>query len=1161
MNHKKFNLNLSVLSLILFFTAALTMLAAGVNIHKVNSCIQEQSQIEANSRECELQSQALSNASDYLTNEVWHFIATQKPEHMENYWKEVNITKNRERAADALIQLSLTPKEEALINAAKKESDNLIKGEAWAMKLTADAQGLSSSSLPKEINQISLSKEEQELSPEQKQSLALNYIFGEEYNTSKIIISSNLSEFRHLLQNRKEKELNAAIIKTQNAIKNSQLCNVAMLFYLLLAMILYHALAVRPFLKYSFSLKNLKEHDICPLIPTGSRETIKFANAFNKIYSDWEEQKERLEEERLRFHVAVENSHVIIYEYLPDCDEYTAYGTLNIGEVSPDHLKNPRMERTIPHFFEDYLKNILDNKNMEILKELLEKKGGTIQLQILTRQQKPLWIKLTSTPLFDEKNKIIKFIGKITNIQSEKEKEDALENAKNQDGLTGLFNKEPGLRKIQQYMNCKSPEQICCIMILDMDNFSRMNETEGTVFADAILQDVAKILISYTGPEDILVRLGGDEFLLFIKDCPKSKATILGPQIADSIKKLTPNEVTSISASIGMCVSEVVDEYSGLYRCAESTLKYVKNNGKGQAACYLDTSNELGMLLTQMYPDRHPINKIDRPDSCCEDLISFALDLLGKSKKLSDAISLLLARTGRQYDMERISIIDINTDYLSCHVTYQWSVKQSDNHTEETYYIGKKDLQNIIQSYDQDGLCDKYMIKLFEEKKSILHAAIWDHGNYSGFMSFERKEPDYLWTSEERRLLGELVRIISSFFLKAKADAVSQAKTDFLSRMSHEIRTPMNAITGMTSIAKTSLNNPVRTLDCLNKIESATSYLLSLINDILDMSRIESGKLELSLSCVDLAAQLENLGTLLQPQAEEKNLELKISSNFPGAVHIMADELHLNQILINLLGNAIKFTPDGGRVLLNAEIISQDKQNTTIRFSVKDNGIGIEPEAQNRIFNAFEQASSSTVSSYGGTGLGLSISSHLVQMMGGSLLVESIPEKGSDFYFTLCFKNAFEEPFQLNDTDLSLNDSDYNPNGKRILLVEDNNLNLEIAKEILTIHGFLVETATNGSEAVEQFQKNVPYWYHAVLMDIRMPVMDGMEATRKIRTLGKKDSRSIPIIAMTANAFDEDMKRSLENGMNGHLTKPIEVDKLLEMLKKCILQSARENKE
>ncbi len=415
-------------------------------------------------------------------------------------------------------------------------------------------------------------------------------------------------------------------------------------------------------------------------------------------------------------------------------------------------------------------------------------------------------------------------------------------------------------------------------------------------------------------------------------------------------------------------------------------------------------------------------------------------------------------------------------------------------------------------------------------------------------MSFETYKENYRWSTEERKLLKELVKIVPSFIMKAKADAVSQAKTDFLSRMSHEIRTPMNAISGMTTIAKSVLDDREKALDCLEKIESANGYLLGLINDILDMSRIESGKLELNYEAMDLAQLLADLESLFRAQAQQKGLSLRFINGCGQGLVLRADRLRLNQVLVNIIGNAIKFT-DEGSITVRVEQVAAEPR-AVLRFSVADTGVGIEPAAQARIFNAFEQAEPSTAARRGGTGLGLSISSRLVQMMGGALEVRSRVGEGSEFFFTLAFDRAAggqPSPSQRRPRP-ELPDL----RGRRILLAEDNELNREIAQTILEMHGFAVTCAANGREALEQFRAAEPGYFDAILMDIRMPVMDGLEATRRIRTSGRPDARAVPIIALTANAFDEDSKKSMDSGMDGHLSKPIQVEQMLELLGRCI---------
>ena len=353
------------------------------------------------------------------------------------------------------------------------------------------------------------------------------------------------------------------------------------------------------------------------------------------------------------------------------------------------------------------------------------------------------------------------------------------------------------------------------------------------------------------------------------------------------------------------------------------------------------------------------------------------------------------------------------------------------------------------------------------------------------------------------------------------AEHANNAKSDFLSRMSHEIRTPMNAIIGMTGIAIQEKQDSQKVEDCLHKIDSSSQYLLSLINDILDMSKIESGKMKLENGIFSMKQLLEGVYNLIEPQTMEKNIEFTrefvISEEW-----VTGDSLHLNQVLINLLGNAVKFTPRGGHIRLKAVQKPAGEGMVKTTFSVRDDGIGVSSENRQRIFRSFEQASDDTSRKYGGTGLGLAISDRLVRMMGGHIALESEENKGSDFSFTLLQtvgKRPVEEDDKLTEGALA------GLEGARILLVEDNELNLEIARTILEMQKCQVETALNGQEGVERFCESSEGYYDLILMDIRMPVMDGLEAAKLIRASGRTDARTVPIVAMSANAFEEDVKK------------------------------------
>lgn len=765
------------------------------------------------------------------------------------------------------------------------------------------------------------------------------------------------------------------------------------------------------------------------------------------------------------------------------------------------------------------------------------------------------WHRITlSTVRYSEEGKPVFTTGIDEDITKEKEMEKQLFDARTLDSLTGLYKKEAGIKRVQQHMENKSPQQVCAIMLLDMDDFTKINCEQGGAFADAILQEVADILRNETGEEDILIRLGGDEFMLYVKDCNKARATILGPGIAEKVGGLLfgEKENVRVSVSIGMCVTAVVDEYSGLYRCAESTLQYVKEHGKAAAACYLDTSNELGTMLTKLYPDSVLINEIDNSGEFTNgDIISFTLELLGKAKNLGDAVNLLLMRVGKQFALKRILIFEASYEYQTLACSYQWTKDPADSFPVHMLYFEKGGLQKLADLYNEEGLSEQKEEKDKKLFPSMLHAAFWEEGRYAGAMCFEMEDAGYLWTKEQKKVLKELAKLISSFIMKVRADAISQAKTDFLSRMSHEIRTPMNAIMGMTAIAKTVLEDREKALDCLNKIEKSNAYLLQLINDVLDMSRIENGKVELNYENIDLHELLKNLENMMQQQAAAKNIRFTVKDGYMKNRWLSADSLRLNQILVNIIGNAVKFTQQNGEIIFSVEEVDAFDDQVTLRFSIQDDGIGISKERLAHIFNAFEQADKSIVSQYGGTGLGLSISSRLVQLMGGCLKVKSELDKGSKFYFTLSFIYGEGTTRQdLGEERLAEEVLDFS--GRRMLIAEDNELNREIAVTIFSMNGFQTEEAVDGQEAVDMFLSNPPGYYDVILMDIQMPRMDGLQATREIRVSEKKDARIIPIVAMSANAFDADTRKSMDSGMNGHLSKPVEVEKAIRMLADCI---------
>lgn len=412
-----------------------------------------------------------------------------------------------------------------------------------------------------------------------------------------------------------------------------------------------------------------------------------------------------------------------------------------------------------------------------------------------------------------------------------------------------------------------------------------------------------------------------------------------------------------------------------------------------------------------------------------------------------------------------------------------------------------------------------------------------------------------------------------------RARSADSAKSTFLTNMSHDIRTPMNAIIGFTNIASAHIEDRERVEDALEKIRTSSNHLLGLINDVLDMSRIESGRITIKEKKCDLNDIVDKIRNMLQPQIIMKELTFTVDTDNLTVSEVFCDETRITQILINLLSNAIKYTNPGGQICLSIrqKSVGAGRRYCGYEFRVTDNGIGISKEFINRVFEPFERESGRGGITSSGSGLGMSIAKGIVDMMGGTIRVESEENIGTQFIVDLEFRPAREAEAasieeEENKGQVLEQDSDGNMaifrveesfpdgvksevgwiEGRRLLLVEDNPLNREIAEEMLVEDGFKVEVAENGRAAVQKIMNADPGYYSAVLMDIQMPVMDGYEATERIRSLSDRSRARIPVIAMTANAFNEDRRKAAECGMDAYITKPVDVLTLRYVLRRVL---------
>ena len=388
------------------------------------------------------------------------------------------------------------------------------------------------------------------------------------------------------------------------------------------------------------------------------------------------------------------------------------------------------------------------------------------------------------------------------------------------------------------------------------------------------------------------------------------------------------------------------------------------------------------------------------------------------------------------------------------------------------------------------------------------------------------------------------------------AEEANKAKTAFLSNMSHEIRTPMNAIIGLDSLALNNGDIPDETREYLEKINESANHLLSLINDVLDMSRIESGSLVLHKEEFSFRDMLDQINTMVRTQCDDKGLDYECSVIGKINDYYIGDEMKLKQVLLNILSNAIKFTDAPGTVSFTVQRTAVYEDHSSIRFRIKDTGVGMDKTFIPRIFDPFTQEDSNRTSKYGSTGLGMAITKNIVELMNGTISVRS--EKGSGTVFTVVITLTNSKSGHAGGADDYAERKTGGPadlRGRHILMAEDVKINAEIMKKLIQASDAEIDHAENGRAALDMFRNSPEGYYDAILMDVRMPEMDGLETTEAIRSLDRPDAKTVPIIALTANAFDEDVQRSLQVGMDAHLSKPVEPDRLYQTLKELIGES------
>lgn len=763
------------------------------------------------------------------------------------------------------------------------------------------------------------------------------------------------------------------------------------------------------------------------------------------------------------------------------------------------------------------------------------------------------WVALSGKTVYDTDGRRWKLVGSIRNIQDQKEREAEQLRKNMMDGVTGLYVFSAGMEFLSQARR-KQPEGI--MVNLFLCNLKALNEKNGIVFGDMILETVGgiirekcRVFTEKTGRPVIALRLNQDEFVLWLEGISQDAADRYVKDLMDCMIADYDEEIFHVRLSAGLCYGKAKQSSEELIRRAKLARSLARPFAGQQLLFYRELPSDPASSLPAL--QGQDINSLGYDKDT--GLVSVALNLFGRGSDFSAQMMLMLQKIGRFYHAGDVLISILRQDFNSNYLNYQWH----QNHNTMAETVRKYTEPEKDAFYRWLGRTE---VRCFSEKESMrkelqsflsiepgtqgILLPMYDNGSYMGNICILGVDLSVLSGPAEYQNLAELGRVIQSQLNQQQHDIASRAKSEFLSRMSHEIRTPMNGIIGMTAIALQQDQTPERIMDCLQKIQSSSDYLLGLINDILDMSKIESGKMKLEPVNFNMDEMLGTIQELILTQAAARGIHF-IQEIELNHYWFVADKMRISQVLINLLGNAVKFTQEGGSITLIVKETAALEDRVSLFFAVKDTGVGIAKEEQDRVFRSFEQAANRDPSKQQGTGLGLSISNRLIQMMGSSIQLESEPGKGSTFSFTISMSPGEGEKAGAEKEEISFE-------GRRVLVVEDNELNAEIAECLLEERGFEVDCVYDGSQAVDKIRTTPPGTYDVILMDIMMPVMDGLEAARTIRGMEREDCHTIPIIAMSANAFDDDLKKSVKCGMNGHLSKPVEVDKLYETLYEVI---------
>ena len=678
------------------------------------------------------------------------------------------------------------------------------------------------------------------------------------------------------------------------------------------------------------------------------------------------------------------------------------------------------------------------------------------------------WVNLSGSITFDENKERSRVVGCIHNVHQHKLLEQAQKRKQIYDSITSFYRLGSGLEVVETL--CRDdPEGV--LVLLEIQQFSKIDERYGLIFGDIILEQFAGLLAKRFQEDGlnggIYIRAGADQMLVWLPVCTTGPIVRSVQGLEKEFGALTDEKHLSLSLKCGIAVTGSRNSLSEALEQTKTALTAARH-GKQEIMFYEELSTvEKACAVDVAFAEVASLERLKEMT-----LSSIALNLFDRDGDTSVVLDILALKLQEKYHLTDIVITHFNGEYMVNNLLYCWKTWEKKDGWDGMVHCSEKQYQHFVETQEMqqlltsgESIWKEPLIQPFASGRNDIVFHMTDNGQYSGSIVFRDIDQEVLEKKEECKCLEEISAIIQNRLNLERHDLSAKAKSDFLARMSHEIRTPMNGIIGMTEIALKDGQTEERRIDCLRKIEHSSEYLLGLINDILDMSKIESGKMRLIEEKCNLMEMIQGLHPLLEAKLNENNIQyiadIQLKNHW-----FLADSLRLNQVLVNLLGNALKYSKPDGHVWLTVRETEEEKGFSNLYFQIRDDGIGISLENQQLIFRQFEQADNSDNARKQGTGLGLAISRRIVRMMDSDIKLESEPGKGSTFSF-----NVKLQPVSGEKTTVTSQPEEISFPGKRILVVEDNELNMEIICTILENYGIQTEQAVNGKEAVRQHGK------------------------------------------------------------------------------------------